>query len=108
MSYDKNHLDKKPKATRKEQPARAAAALERRRNRGNADAADWGSCDSGTLHRVVANVTAAGCTIQFGYTKDGGAFSIRLYDGVNSTQEFVRPTEDVDAYLSLLADDFQK
>lgn len=81
---------------------------ERRRNRGGVDVADWGAASSECLARAVANVTQAGCSIQLGYTSDGGAYAIRLYDGSDATTDYVRPTEDIDLYLTALAEDFAK
>lgn len=96
----------------KEDTARKGTTLaqlaERRKHRGNGDVADWGGADPSCLARAIANVTAAKCTIQLGYTSDGGAYAIRLYDGSDATTDYVRPTEDIDLYLTALAEDFAK
>jgi len=80
----------------------------RRRNRGNSETADWSNADAGKLHRAVCDLTGAGCAIQFGYTKDGGSFVIRIVGDGEPYNEYVRPTESIDEYLDSLALDFAK
>lgn len=80
--------------------------LERRKKRGSAEQADYGSVDPLLLLSVVASVTKAGGAIQFGYTVDGGAYRIRLLIGGEVQDEYVRPTEDIDSYLRALCLDF--
>jgi hypothetical protein len=80
----------------------------RRRSRGNSEVADWSNADPGKLHRAVCNITAAGCAVQFGYTKDGGSFVVRIVGDGEPFNEYVRPTESVDSYLDALAADYAK
>lgn len=80
----------------------------RRRNRGNAETADWSNADPSKLHRAVCCVANAGCAIQFGYTKDGGSFVIRIVGDGEPFNEYVRPTESLDEYLDALATDYAK
>ena len=80
----------------------------RRRNRGNSETADWSNADAIKLHRAILNLTAFGCAIQFGYTKDGGSFVIRIVGDGAPFNEYVRPTESIDEYLDALADDYAK
>lgn len=92
--------------------ARAAIAQQqrehRRRNRGNAETADWGNADPVKLHRAICNVTGIGGAIQFGYTKDGGSFVIRIVGDGEPFNEYVRPSESIDEYLDALARDYDK
>jgi hypothetical protein len=80
----------------------------RRRNRGDAEASDWSNADAGKLHAVICSLTGAGCAVQFGYTKDGGSFVIRIVGDGEPYNEYVRPTESIDEYLDGLARDFSK
>lgn len=73
--------------------------MERRANRGNGATADWDSCDSRMLQNLIATVTAFGGTITFGYTRDGGAYYVNYYVDLESIKEYVRPTENIDAWL---------
>lgn len=81
---------------------------ERRRNRGNADKADWSGVDAGKLVAVVASITRHGFAIRFGYTRDGGAFAIGIIGDGEPFTEFVRPSEDIDLYLDGLISDYGK
>ncbi len=94
-----------PKAQRQE------AATENKRirnaNRGHAEQADWGAANAELLSQVIARVSARGCAIQFGYTRDGGAFVIRVVGDGEPYNEYIRPTEGIDIYLTGLALDFE-
>jgi len=86
--------------------AKGKQLLERRRNRGKGAEADWSTVDAGRIFEVVRAVTATGCAVTFGYTKDGGACTITvLADGETDTT-YIRPTEDMDYALQTLIEDF--
>lgn len=80
----------------------------RRVNRHSGIEASWGDADPSQLLAAINNVTRAGCAIQFGLTKDGSAFVVRIVGDGEPYNEFVRPTEDVNLYLSGLTEDFSK
>jgi hypothetical protein len=104
-----NDKEKKARATNAGRAdAHAAGAIRRRSTRGIGETADWSTADATKLHHAIENVTAAGCAIQFGYTRDGGAYSIRIVGDGEPYTEYVRPTEDLDHYLEGVALDFQK
>jgi len=92
--------------------ARASIAAQqrehRRRNRGTGETADWSNAEPIELHSAICNVTSAGCAIQFGYTKDGGSLVVRIVGDGEPYNEYVRPTEDISAYLQSLISDFAK
>lgn len=100
--------DKKPVPPK---AARAEAAKEnqriRRNNRGHADEADWSAANAERVLTVISRVSNRGCAIQFGLTRDGGAFVIRIVGDGEPYNEYVRPSEDVDLYLEGLALDFE-
>lgn len=83
-------------------------AAHRRRNRGNSTPADWRDADVTKLHNAVVAVTGCGCAIQFGYTADGGSFVTRIVGDGEPYNEYVRPTEDIDAHLDAITMDFAK
>lgn len=80
----------------------------RRRNRGGGDVADWSTVDAVELHAAISAVVGAGCAIQFGYTKDGSSYVVRIVGDGEPYNEYVRPTEDVSLYLTSLVLDFGK
>lgn len=90
--------------------ARLSTEKEQRRirnsNRGNVDSAHWGDCDATLLRDVVQSIAGRGCAVQFGFTRDGGAFAIRIVGDGEPYSEYVRPSEDIDLYLRGLLDDF--
>jgi len=97
----------------KEQPSKSRAKAKetntriRRKNRGNDfDVADWDSVPAELLRSVIAAVTGRNCAVQFGYTRDGGAYVIRIVGDGEPYNEYVRPTEDVAVYLQGLQEDF--
>lgn len=81
---------------------------ERRRLRHTDVIADYANVSPQLLHSAITSVTSAGCAIQFGYTKDGSTFVIRIVGDGEPYNEFVRPSEDVDTYLTALTADFSK
>lgn len=89
--------------------ARTGSKLEqlkaRRRNRGGAEAADWGSVDSKRLVDAVASCTRNGWGITLSYTRDGGAYVVNLLVDGHVESEYIRPSEDIDLYLANLAED---
>lgn len=78
----------------------------RRQNRGNSDVAEWRDCSPELLLSVVSAITERGCAVQFGYTRDRGAYAIRIVGDGEPYNEYVRPTESLQLYLEGLLDDF--
>lgn len=79
----------------------------RRKNRGEGfESADWLEADSGLVQQAIHSVARRGCAIQFSYTRDGGAFCIRIVGDGEPYNEYVRPTENVNLYLTGLIEDF--
>jgi len=78
----------------------------RRQNRHKGEYADYANVDPELLRSAVVAVTNQECAIQFGYTKDGSTFVIRIVGDGEPYNDFVRPSEDVDAYFRALAADY--
>jgi hypothetical protein len=78
-------------------------ALQRRKqrseNRGNSAPADWESCNPKDILKLIATVTALSGTVTFGYTRDGGAYYLSYYVDGEALKVYIRPTEDVDAFI---------
>jgi hypothetical protein len=106
MGYDKKN--KNSSVTRENRDEQAAAAIiERRKNRGGGEIADWGSADPTLIGRAVSLATRKGASITFGYTRDGGAMRLSLFAGGKQTDDYIRPTESVDDFLTAFIQDFQ-
>lgn len=82
--------------------------IERRRNRGNGEAANWGVVDPVALVRAIQAVSVAGGAIRLGFNRAGDTFAIGIYDGEESVTEYVRPTEDPNFYFTGLAEDYEQ
>jgi hypothetical protein len=95
------------KETRKK--AEKANGRIRSQNRGTGiDGADWGEASADLVAKAVIVVSRMGCAIQFSYTRDQGAYCIRIVgDGESPYNEYCRPTEDIDLYLTGLISDFE-
>jgi hypothetical protein len=94
-------------ATSKQRDASKAEQIAaRRRKRGTGEVADWGACDSGKLRAAVEAVTSHGFALMLGYTRDAGAYTIRIVGLDDVEPDYVRPTEDIDVFLEALALDF--
>lgn len=88
---DRN-LDKRPKKRRYEESSNITA--------------DWASATPESIRTCIAAVTATGAAIRFGYSRDGGAFAIGLYENGESYTVWCRPSEDIDAKLADIANSF--
>lgn len=80
----------------------------RRRNRGTGLVADWAAVNPTAIFDAIVAVTGQHCAIQFGYTSDGGSFVIRIVGDSDPYNEYVRPTEDINAHLESITLDFKK
>jgi len=90
-----------------EQKAPEQASI-RRRNRGSAEVepADWGNIDPTLLAGVIRAVTQHGFAVQFGYTRDGGSFVLRIVGDGDPFNEYIRATENPELYLSGVIEDY--
>lgn len=92
------------KQERKDARKSKAAQPERRVRREDTRGADWGEADPAILAYCIGVVAKQGGALRFGYSRDGGAFSIGIYgDGEQPYTEYVRPSESIDGFLRELA-----
>lgn len=69
------------------------------------ETADWASVDAEAIRAAIAALGSIGGAIRYGYSRDGGAYAIGIY-GLESQPytDYLRPGDDVQAYLYGLAD----
>lgn len=79
----------------------------RSRTRGHVATADWASCPAELLSRVISAVTRRQCAIQFGYTRDGGNYSIRIVGDGEPYNEYPEGVQAIEQLLVSLCDDFE-
>jgi len=81
-----------------------------RRNRStieeNKGVANWMLASPEALQYTIVAVASHGGALRLGYSRDGGAYSIGIYGDGEPYTEYVRPQEDINAYLGRLAEDF--
>jgi hypothetical protein len=106
MARDPKDNQRKPVGERTE--VQAEQRTKRRANRHKGDVADYANVGAVELLGAVVAVTNSNCAIQFGYTKDGSAFVVRIVGDGDPYNEFIRPSEDMGEYLTSLAADFAK
>lgn len=92
----------------KEDKARKAAESRKRRsNQGSVgETADWGSVNGDILARAVAAVARNGGALRLGYTRDGGAYAVGIYGDGEPFTEYVPPSDDMEAYLKGIIEDY--
>lgn len=62
--------------------------------------ADWEQANADLLRKVIAKAGIKRGALRFGYTRDGGAYSVGVYVGEDYFTDYIRPGEDVDKYLA--------
>lgn len=107
----KDATDQQPREPTKRYDERArlgdSRRAARRRNRGNNVIADWREADAALIARAVCAVSRHHFALRFGYTRDGGAYAIGIVGDGDPYTDFIRPGEDIDAYLVALAIDYE-
>lgn len=73
------------------------------RRRVETQVADWAKVDSREIQDAIAAVAQCGGALRFGYTRDGGAYAVGVYGAGDPYTEYIRPGEDVEAYLRTIA-----
>lgn len=91
---------------RDSQKARAAAnkALPASTRPGSA-VADWQSADANLVLRLVCVVGVVSGAVRFGYTRDGGAYSIGIYLGADSKTYYCNNAEGINDELERLIEE---
>jgi len=103
---NENAKKKTPRENTEQQKPEQAAI--RRRNRGSSEIerADWGDIDPALLAGVIRAITQHGFAVQFGYTRDGGSFVLRIVGDGDPFNEYIRATENPHLYLSGVIEDY--
>jgi len=70
--------------------------------------ADWANADAALVHGLVCSVAVAGGAVRFGYTRDGGAYSIGLYLGDDSKTYYCNEQDGINEELRELIGHFER
>ena len=79
---------------------------ERRKEQIQDGVADWMAADPALVQRAISAAALKGGALRFGYTRDGGAYAVGIYGSQKPFTEYIRPREDINAYLQSLIDDY--
>jgi len=60
---------------------------------------DWGRIDADLLWKVIQATTSDDGAIMFGYSRDGGAYSVKVYDGGDPMKEYFHRDEELIQFL---------
>jgi uncharacterized membrane protein len=69
--------------------------------------ADWSNAEPNLIHELVCTVGVENGAVRFGYTRDGGAYSIGLYLGTNSKTYYCNEAEGINEQLKELIQYFK-
>jgi hypothetical protein len=69
--------------------------------------ADWSTANGAAVVRAISTAAAAGGALRFGYTSDGGAYSVGIYGDGSPYTEYLKPGEDLDEFLQSIVDLFE-
>ena len=69
---------------------------------------DWEDADAKLLQKVIALSSRKHCALRFGYSRDGGAYSVGVYAGLDYFTDYIRPSESIDEYLTELLSSFEE
>jgi hypothetical protein len=104
MSLSDREIEKKDAAKAKKQE-KVSRGLYLTKYRGGAD---WATVNCDMLLRAIAVVTAQHAAIQMGYTSDGGAFSIVIYDNGERLKNYIHDLSELETFLTELEQDYGK
>jgi hypothetical protein len=69
------------------------------------EAADWGGVENEAIVSAISALGSIGGALRFGYSRDGGAYALGIYGMEKQPYtEYLRPGDDVPAFLYQLAD----
>lgn len=69
--------------------------------------ADWAGVDGGLVVRAVAAIGVSGGALRLGYTRDGGAYAVGIYDGDDKQTIYVSPNDSVEEVLREIAEHYE-
>jgi len=69
--------------------------------------ADWHNANPENVLRLVCVVAVSGGAVRFGYTRDGGAYSIGIYSGELSKTYYCNEKDGIDGTIKELIEYFE-
>lgn len=87
--------------------SKASKASTRRVRKAGTEGANWLMVHGEAILVAVAAVAKQGGALRFGYTRDGGAYSIGVYGDGDPYTDYIKPDESVEEYLYALAESWK-
>lgn len=104
MSKSDEQLEREDKKRSTRQAGKALPTATRK----GGGVADWRNANPDTALRLVCAVASQGGAVRYGYTRDGGAYSIGIYMGEDSKTYYCNEAEGINEQLTELAEYFEK
>ena len=96
MAKDYGEIDGKNK---RQSSSKHRAARELLSNRVASEQPDWGRIEDRLIWTVIQRVTTDDGAIMFGYSRDGGAYSILIYGGSDPWKNYFHSDAEVTEFL---------
>lgn len=90
-----------PSSSSKHEAVRARLAAQQ-----HSEQPDWGRIEDRLLWTVIQRVTPDDGAIMFGYSRDGGAYSIRIYGAGDPYTSYFHRDDEVTTFLIQLAEEY--
>lgn len=103
MSKSDEQIEKQDKARAKRGSGKGLPSTSTR----GGSTADWANADPTMVLELVCCVAREGGAIRYGYTRDGGAYSIGLYLGEDSKTYYCNEAEGINDQLKDLIEYFR-
>lgn len=66
---------------------------------------DWGRIDPELLWKLIQRSTADDGAVMFGYSRDGGAYSLKVYAGGESEKAYLHSDAEVIDFITYILED---
>jgi len=103
MSKSDEQIEKRDNQNSKRAAGKALPPITGR----GAAVADWANADLYSVLRLVCVVAVEGGAVRYGYTRDGGAYSIGIYLGSDSKTYYCNEAEGINEKLKELIGYFE-
>ena len=69
--------------------------------------ADWAEANPVIVVSAIERASITGGALRFGYSRDGGAYALGIYGDGDPYTEYLKPGDDLDAWLQEVVELFQ-
>jgi len=104
LAMGRDPISKPTNGSKKRDPAASRRTFKATQE---AEGADWTNAEAAVVVEAIATVGYRGGALRFGYTSDGGAYSIGIYGDGDPYTHYVRPGEDITQVLRELIEYFR-